>query len=138
MKKIIFTLFLLLGFLSSSLLFAGAVISDFRGEAGFNRVELKWIAAAETNLKGYRIYRSLDGVTYENIAFVKAKTNESGEKTYTYIDKSVFKSTGRSYYYKLQFVDNDESTIDYEKVVVVEPKISAARHTWGSIKAMFR
>ncbi len=136
MKKILVYIFSV--FLIVSSLYAGAVVTDFRGEAGFNRVELKWIVAAETNLKGYRIFRSLDGVSYENIAFVKAKSADSGEKTYIYVDKSVFKSTGRSYYYKLQFVNADETTTDFDKVVVVEPKISAARHTWGSIKAMFR
>ncbi len=122
----------------ASVLFAGAVITDFRGEAGFNRVELKWIVGAESNLKGYQILRSMDGLDFQSIAFVKAKEDESGEKTYTYIDRTVFKPTGNVFHYKLRLVNNDDSISDYEKVVVVSPQISAARHTWGSIKAMFR
>jgi len=124
--------------LVSTVLFAGAVVTDFRGEAGFNRVELKWIVGAESNLKGYQILRSMDGLDFQTIAFVKAKVNESGEKTYTYIDRTVFKPTGNVFHYKLRFVNNDDSTSDFERVIVVSPQISAARHTWGSIKAMFR
>ena len=124
--------------LISSILFAGAVVTDFRGEAGFNRVELKWIVGAESNLKGYQILRSMDGLDFQSIAFIKAKANESSERTYTYIDRTVFKPTGNVFYYKLRFVNDDDSISDYEKVIAVSPQISAARHTWGSIKAMFR
>jgi hypothetical protein len=132
------TLFVAATIILSTSLFGGAVLSDFHAEAGVNQVVLKWIATAETNLKGYQISRSFDGVSFEKIAFVEAKSNTSGEKTYTYIDKSVFKSTGRTYYYKLFFIQTDDSSAEYGKVITVEPTISIARQTWGSIKAMFR
>lgn len=121
-----------------SILFAGAVITDFQGEPGLNRVNLKWIVTAESAVKGYEVMRSIDGAHYEKVAFVNVKTSGSGEKTYTYIDKSVFKPNGRTFYYKLQIVNRDDTTSEYDKVVEVSPQISSARHTWGSIKAMFR
>jgi len=120
-----------------SMLFAGAVITDFQGEPGLNRVNLKWIVTAESAVKGYTVMRSMDGSHFEKVAFVKVKAG-SGEKTYNYVDKSVFKPNGRSFYYKLQIVNQDDSTSEYDKLVVVSPQISSARHTWGSIKAMFR
>jgi hypothetical protein len=130
---------LLLICIGASLLFAGAVVKDFHGEAGFNLVTLKWIVTAEIDLKGYQILRSFDGTSFSDIAFIKSKSEEGGEKSYTYIDRSVFKTEGRTCYYKLRMVNlSDETTTDYEQVVTVSPQISATRHTWGSIKAMFR
>ena len=134
-KKII--LFVTATVILATSLFGGAVLSDFHAEPGVNQVVLKWIATAETDLKGYQVSRSFDGVSFEKIAFVEAKSNTSGEKTYSYIDKSVFKSAGRTYYYKLFFINTDDSSIEY-KMITVEPTISIARQTWGSIKAMFR
>ncbi len=135
-KQII--LFVIL-FFSTVYIFAGAVITEFRADAGLNQVELKWVVSSESNLKGYNVYRSFDGVN-----FIKLNTNYisvkegSGEKTYRYIDRSVFKPDGRTFYYKIEFVNVDDSKTEYEKIVETSPEISSARHTWGSIKAMFR
>lgn len=135
MKRLLYLI--LLSFTFSSL-FAGAVITDFRGEPGLNRVTLKWIVKSESNVKGYEVHRSMDGVNYQKLTFLDAKSEESGEKTYTYVDKTVFKPTGHTFYYKIKYVENDNTAQEYDKVVVVSPNISSARHTWGSIKAMFR
>lgn len=124
--------------LIAPLLYSGAVIKEFSGSPGFNRVDLKWVVTAEIGLKAYQVLRSLDDVKYENIAQIPVQTDGSGEKTYTYSDNSVFKQSGRNFYYKLRFLNVDGSTMDYEKKVTISPQISAARHTWGSIKAMFR
>jgi hypothetical protein len=125
----------LLTFLAS----AGSIISSFTAEPGFNRVELKWIVTAESNLKGYYVLRSLDDAGYEKISplIVAAKTEGGSEQTYQYLDASVFKQTGRTFYYKLQILNKDGSTSEYGHLVV-SPQISSARETWGSIKAMFR
>ncbi len=125
-------------FTLNGLLFAGVIISSFQGEAGLNRVELKWIVTMEVNLKEYEVLRSLDGMKFESIARVPAKIQESGEKTYIYIDTSVFKETNRSFYYKLRFNHVDGSSSEYDKVLCIQPQVSSVRHTWGSIKAMFR
>jgi hypothetical protein len=135
--KILSSIFVI-NILIVSCLFGGAVVTDFRGEAGFNQVELKWIVNAEANLKNYQILRSMDGVSYQSIATVKAKSNEPGEKTYSYIDRTVFKPNNNVFHYKLRFINTDNSTSDFERIVTVSPQISGARHTWGSIKAMFR
>ena len=130
-------LFFFLVVLSTSVV-AGALISEFRAEPGFNQVELKWIVTVETDVKGYRVMRSHDRVSFEEIAFVDAKGAHHGERTYTYIDDKVFKPSGNTYYYKLVILQTDEQAIEYDKVCSVSPQISSARHTWGSIKAMFR
>ncbi len=136
MRHSLFALFIIL--VLFSLAFSGAVLKDFRAEPGLNQVELKWIVTAESGLRGYRIQRSMDGTTYQKIGFLAAEGVDSGEKTYRFVDKTVFKSDGRTFHYKIQFVNQDGSVNDYEKTVAVTPQISSTRHTWGSLKAMFR
>jgi hypothetical protein len=131
-------LFITLLFILTTLLMSGAVVSDFRAESGMNQVELKWVVTAEQNLKGYRIMRSMDGNTFQKIGFVAALGVTSNEQSYKFVDKSVFKSSSRTYHYKLQFVNMDGTENSYEKAVKVSPQISSARQTWGSLKAMFR
>jgi hypothetical protein len=123
---------------SNSLLFGGAIISTFQGEAGYNQVELKWIVTAENSLHSYQILRSLDNREFETIATVNSKKEESGEKTYIFLDRSVFKPTNHEFYYKLRLVNEDGTATEYDKVLRLTPQISSARQTWGSIKAMFR
>jgi len=131
----------LIGFLffysMSTVVFAGAVITEFKGEKGLNKVTLKWKSKAETNLKGYEIERSLDEVSWAQIGFVKVQEMTGAENSYSYVDRSVFKSVTRTFSYRLKILDNDGS-FSYSRTVTVTPQISSARFTWGSIKAMFR
>jgi hypothetical protein len=125
---------------SATLVLAGAVISEFRGEPGYNKVVLTWVSESEQDLKGYEIERSFrEDRDYQKVAFVKAKGTPNGKTKYTYEDDSVFKtSNGRTYYYRLKIVNNDGTSSYYKVKVSVTPVISSARQTWGSIKAMFR
>lgn len=123
--------------LAFSTVFAGAIISEFRGEKGLNKVTLKWTARAEVNLKGYEVERSIDGVSFNKIGMVKASQTGSEENSYLYVDSSVFKGATRTFHYRLKILDNNGS-FSYSKTVSVIPQISSARFTWGSIKAMFR
>ncbi|MBC7187363.1 MAG: hypothetical protein H5U38_10050 [Calditrichaeota bacterium] len=132
------TIALLISFGLLSALFAGAVISRFEAEPGLNKVTLRWTTAAESNLKGFEIERGLDGKSFQAVAFVEAAGNSSSPRDYAYEDRTVFKSSGNTYYYRLKLVNFDGSFVYYDKVVSVSPQISSVRHTWGSIKAMFR
>ena len=119
-------------------LFPGAIIAEFRATSASNAVELKWIVTNEVNVRGYELYRSLDDLPFEMVKFLDSQYNVAGEKIYTYIDDKVFKPTGGTYHYKLKIVENSGSVIEYDEQVTINPNISSARHTWGSIKAMFR
>jgi len=126
---------------SLSLVFAGAIVTGFRGEPGFNKVTLKWTSEGENNLKGFELQRALADQDQEleknKVAAVDAKGNAQNRTEYVYDDNSVFKTTGRTYYYRLKIVDQD-GRFTYSPVITVSPTISSARQTWGSIKAMFR
>ena len=135
MKRMICIVALLV--LSLALAWAGAVVSDFRGEPGRNKVTLKWTSEAEINLKGFEIERGLSKTEMEKIEMIEAKGAAVGKTEYVFEDNSVFKSDGRVYYYRLKIVDKDGLST-YTTTIEVNPIISSARATWGSIKAMFR
>jgi hypothetical protein len=135
--SIITTLVVLIYF--SFLLYAGAVIVDFRGEPGSNMVTLYWSTLNETKCKGFQIERSLNKTDFEKIDFVKGVVNSSERKDYKFVDKTVFKAEiNRTYYYRIKIVNEDNSVSVYAQVISVTPSISGARYTWGSIKALFR
>ncbi len=121
-------------------LHAGVIILDFKAEPGFNKVTLTWRVRAEQGVEAYEVERSVQAnAGFQRVGRVKAQGTPTPEtvRTYTYVDKSVFKTTGRTYYYRLRIVETN-GRWSFSEVVSVSPKISAARHTWGSIKAMFR
>ncbi len=136
MRVSIFALVAIVGGLS--LVFAGAVVTGFKGEPGFNKVILRWSSEGENNLKGFDIERGLTDQQFEKIGSVDAKGGPNEKKEYIYEDNTVFKTTGRIYYYRLKIVDKDGQTTTYSQAISVAPTISSARQTWGSIKAMFR
>lgn len=136
-SKIIGTILVLM--LSSLVLYAGAVIVDFRGEPGSNKVKLRWSTLSELKCKGFQIDRSLDKVEFSEIGFVKAVGNSSTRQDYEFEDKTVFKTqVNRTFHYRLKIVNTDNTESIYSEIVSVTPSISGARYTWGSIKALFR
>lgn len=123
--------------LALSSVFAGALISEFKGENGINKVTLKWKARSEVNLKGYEVERSIDGTTFSKIGLVKPSESGSEAVSYSYVDRTVFKGATRTFHYRLKIIDMNGS-FSYSKIVTVTPSVSGVRFTWGSIKAMFR
>jgi len=132
---------ILFAFLVSSavVLYAGAVIVDFRGEPGSNKVTLRWATMSEVNCKEFQIERSLNKTDYAKIGIQKGAGNSSVRKEYEFVDRSIFKTTtSRTFYYRIKILNTDNSESIFYQVVAVTPSISGARYTWGSIKALFR
>ena len=92
MKLKITSLFFLTFILISTsfLLYAGAVIINFRGEPGDNKVTLQWSTLSETNCDGFQIERGLNKTDFQKIGFVKSAGNSSEQKDYKYVDKTVY------------------------------------------------
>ena len=67
-KFISITIIVAVFFYLSIMLYAGAVIVDFRGEPGSNKVTLYWSTLSETNCKGFQIERSLNKTDFEKSA----------------------------------------------------------------------
>ncbi|RKY80223.1 hypothetical protein DRQ15_04995 [candidate division KSB1 bacterium] len=123
-------------------LWADAVIIEFKSEPGFNKVYLSWKVIHESNIKGYQIQRSLNGVNFSPVDFVprsREQASPENPKTYQYVDRSVYKPIGYTFYYRLGIVESQSSkVVAFSQIVMVTPNVSGVRHTWGSIKAMFR
>jgi hypothetical protein len=138
-KILLFAISALILLYLSVVLYAGAVIVDFRGEPGSNKVTLYWSTLSETNCKGFQVERSLNKTDFDKVEFVKGSKNSDERKNYKFVDKTVFKpEINRTFYYRLKIINEDNSVSIYAQVISVTPSISGARYTWGSIKALFR
>lgn len=134
MKNNFFKCFIVVFAILSSFVFANSVISSFVAQDGGTKVILKWTSTAETDVDYYEIERSLDTRNFTKIGKVKAQ----GPSDYTYVDNAVFKLNTTQFYYRLNIVSTGGARQIYWKTISVKPNISGIKHTWGSLKAMFR
>jgi hypothetical protein len=83
-------------------------------------VSLDWASATESNNDHFEIERSMDGVNFEYMTFVKAKGdgNSVTKQVYSTIDTQPYKGIS---YYRLKQVDNT-TTFKYAEIVSVEFK----------------
>lgn len=124
-----------------TIVLADAVIKEFRVNPGINKVSLSWKVSIETNVKGYKIQRGFSPNLLTDINFLDAKPGAvppGGVKEYSYEDKSIFKNENRTFYYRIVVIDPQKKVVTSSEIKQVSPQISGVRHTWGSIKAMFR
>ena len=132
-NKKILTLFTVV--LLNSVLLGGSILVNFEAFSLDNSIRLEWDSEQEINLSEYQIERSASG---GNFVYIGNRMPKGSYNHYTYLDETVFaKITDRTYSYRIKILDKDES-FTYSPVVTVTPVLSAARETWGSIKAIFR
>ena len=123
----------------STVVWSSAVIVNFRAEPGKNMVILKWSSLSEVNCKEFVIERSMDRTSFTKVVgTVDAVGNSSDRKDYEFQDNTVFKTTGNTFFYRIRIVEQGGNDKTVSDIVSVTPTISGVRHTWGSIKAMFR
>lgn len=75
--------------------------------------QLTWATASETNNEGFDIEKSIDGVRFEKIGFVKGNGTTVEVKKYSFTDEKV---TANLTYYRLRQVDTDGS-FEYSKII---------------------
>ncbi len=116
-----------------TLVWAKAVILEFRAEPESETIVITWRTGEEVDVQHFVVERSTDGENFTAIGTVPAKGSNSD---YRYEDASLshFKSV---FYYRLKIVDKDGS-FEYTETLPVIPKISSIKRTWGTIKALFR
>lgn len=88
-----------------------------------NNVDLNWSTGEEINNKGFDIERSLNGKTFEKIAFVKGAGNSNLVNSYNLTDGNAFEKTNVStLFYRLKQLDfNGQFT--YSNTVIVKKDI---------------
>ncbi len=77
-------------------------------------VEVMWSTYNESNVKGYYVQRSNDGVRFNDLFFVTA--NNLQESKYDFKDRTI--STDAIVYYRIKALDND-GTISFSSVVKI-------------------
>ncbi len=78
---------------------------------------LSWITASELNNAGFSVEKSLDGKTFDEIAFVEGHGTTNEIKDYIYTDRSF----GSEAYYRLKQIDYDGAYEYSEIVYLVNP-----------------
>ncbi|MBJ7428540.1 MAG: T9SS type A sorting domain-containing protein, partial [Bacteroidia bacterium] len=86
---------------------------SFSASLNNNQTELNWSTASETNNKGFEVERSIDGVNFETIGFVKGNGNSNSMNKYSFID-----ANQSSAYYRLKQIDFD-GKFEYSSTVKV-------------------
>lgn len=91
---------------------------NFNGALQNAAVQLNWTSAEEKNVNKFVLYRSADGINFDQITQVTAKGNSSQLIKYNYTDKD-FDTFASTVYYKLQSIDTDGS-ISSEKTIAIK------------------
>ena len=124
-------------FAVSVVLEASARISEFYAKREKNTVILEWTTEEESNLAKFEIYRSTDQLRWHKIGEIRAIGESSQRNVYSFTDNSIFKGAVNTLFYRLVLVEKTGTNQSWDVIASVEGQ-SGIRHTWGSIKAMFR
>lgn len=90
-----------------------------------NNVLVSWTTASEVNNKGFEVERSVNGVDFTLIDFVKGAGNSSKVNNYSKLDLNAFNATASNViYYRLKQVDVD-GKYTYSQTVKVYQNVEA-------------
>lgn len=118
--------------------FSGARIVNFHARRDGRNVVLEWATENESNVDCYIIQKSTDTVHWTTLQEIKSKnSNSTTRQSYTFVDNQIYKNSLANFYYRLVIKDQDGSTTIHTVVASVSGS-SGIKHTWGSIKAIFR
>ncbi len=135
LARIILTI--LLAFLVVGTLSAIVIKDRPTAQSNGSNVVIRWSTLDETGVQGFVVLRRA-GLTGDfaqiNSSLIAPRGNNSA---YDYTDSDVFKTTSGLFQYKVRII-NGENPAPETEVVTVSHVSSAAKRTWGSIKAMFR
>jgi len=116
---------------------AGTHIVGFHAIRQNDVVILEWTTDQESNLSKFVIERSTDNINWIQIGKKQAYGESSTKQYYSFTDNNLFKGDISNFYYRLLIVEKN-GQIMIHSVIASVTGISGIKHTWGSIKAMFR
>lgn len=114
----------------------GSIIKD-RPSALSNGSDIfvRWETEDESSVLRFTVIRRAG--TAGDFMEINSLGPKGNYSSYEYVDRSVFRMTGGIFQYRIR-VYTTETTYAETEIVTVSHVSSAARRTWGSIKAMFR
>jgi len=93
----------------------------FKGALQNNVAVLDWATSSEINTSRFVVERSIDGVTYHDIATIPAGGNNSSRLNYTYTDQHAINQQAEVVYYRVRMIDIDEQ-YKYSTIVTISLK----------------
>jgi len=99
-------------------------------------IVVRWVTVDETGVQRFEVLRR-SGWSGDFLVIGSIDQLKGNNSVYEYVDKSAFKSSSGVYQYKIRII-NGQNPAPETDVVTVSHVSSAAKRTWGSIKAMFR
>ena len=100
-------------------------------------IVLSWRTLEESGVASFEILRRA-GTEGEFVSVGLTPARRASNSSYEFVDRQVFKASGGIYQYQIQVVMDSGQKLPPTPAVTVSHLSSAARRTWGSIKAMFR
>ena len=92
----------------------------FTGINNNGDVLLNWVTASEKNNQGFDVERSIDGINFKHVGFVKGAINSSTLRNYRLLDEGAFKAAqSNKLYYRLKQLDLD-GKFEYSNTVTVD------------------
>ncbi len=99
-------------------------------------IVVRWTTVDESGVIKFDVLRRA-GTSGDFTVIGSVDQLKGNNSTYEFVDQSVFKISSGIYQYKIRII-NGENPPPETDVVTVSHVSSAAKRTWGSIKAMFR
>lgn len=103
-------------------------LMDISAKPAGNAIQISWVTAKEVNNAGFDLERSLDGVSFNKITWVKGNGTTSTTQNYGFLDANVTSNT--RYYYRIRQVDFDGS-FNYSNVV--DATLISDQEKWYSL-----
>ena len=120
----------------ASTAYAGMPLNSLSAVNDGSNVTISWISTDEAGVRGISIERRAGTVNdFIQITTISPKGSNSA---YSYIDRSAFKTTGQTYYYRVKIDYVSAPTFYSELISATLNNVSSVKRTWGSLKAMFR
>jgi hypothetical protein len=135
-RKLIFPFFMLL--VVAVVVYADVISDPPKARYKGGSIVVEWTTNDESGVKKFDVLRAQvkgpEHGEFVSLASVDPKGNHSN---YVYVDQSAFKTTDNLFVYKIRVTFQDGTFSDSADS---PPALmsSAAKRTWGSIKAMFR
>lgn len=117
-------------------LFAIVIKDRPTAQSNGSDVIVRWTTVDETGVQRFEVLRR-SGWEGDFLTIGTVDQLKGNNSSYEFIDKSAFKSSGGLYQYKVRII-NGQNPAPETEIVTVSHMTSAAKRTWGSIKAMFR
>lgn len=99
-------------------------------------IVVRWSTVDESGVQRFDVLRRA-GTTGDFTVIASVDQLKGNNSTYEYVDKSVFKVSSGIYQYVIRIINGQNPAPETDPVTVSHVS-SAAKRTWGSIKAMFR